>query len=67
MDNLPLIQCVQMQLVYVIFQLLVGLLCFATLLGYIATIVTNISAARKDFQSKSGVFKGKAPEDYHSL
>jgi hypothetical protein len=35
----------------VIFQLLVGLLCFATLLGYIATIVTNISAARKDFQS----------------
>jgi hypothetical protein len=53
MDNLPLIQFVQMQLVYVIFQLLVGLLCFATLLGYIATIVTNISAARKDFQSKS--------------
>jgi hypothetical protein len=52
MDNLPLIPFVQMQLVYVIFQLLVGLLCFATLLGYIATIVTNISAARKDFQSK---------------
>jgi hypothetical protein len=42
----------QVQLVYVIFQLLVGLLCFATLLGYIATIVTNISAARKDFQSE---------------
>jgi hypothetical protein len=51
-----------MQLVYVIFQLLVGLLCFATLLGYIATIVTNISAARKDFQSKSWILKGRAPK-----
>ncbi|XP_023348322.1 cyclic nucleotide-gated channel cone photoreceptor subunit alpha, partial [Eurytemora carolleeae] len=40
------------QLVYVILQLLIGLMCFATILGYIASIVTNISAARKDFQAK---------------
>ena len=40
------------QLVYVILQLLIGLMCFATILGYIASIVTNISAARKDFQGE---------------
>jgi hypothetical protein len=46
---------------------LVGLLCFATLLGYIATIVTNISAARKDFQSKSWILKGREPKYYNNL
>jgi cyclic nucleotide gated channel alpha 3 len=35
---------------YVIFQLVFGLLLFATVLGHIANIVTNISAARKEFQ-----------------
>lgn len=35
---------------FVIFELLIGLLCFATVLGYVANIVTNVSAARKDFQ-----------------
>ena len=42
----------KMQLVYVIVQLLIGLMCFATVMGYIASIVTNISAARKDFQGE---------------
>lgn len=37
---------------FVIFQLLIGLFTFATVLGYIANIVTNVSAARKDFQGK---------------
>ena len=36
--------------IFVIFELLIGLLTFATVLGYIANIVTNVSAARKDFQ-----------------
>ena len=38
---------------YVIFELIVGLICFATVLGIIANIVTNVSAARKDFQGKA--------------
>lgn len=38
--------------VFVIFELLVGLIAFATVLGYIANIVTNVSAARKEFQGK---------------
>ena len=38
---------------FVIFELTIGLIMFATVLGYIANIVTNISAARKDFQGKS--------------
>ena len=37
---------------YVIFELIVGLITFATVLGIIANIVTNVSAARKDFQGK---------------
>jgi cyclic nucleotide gated channel alpha 3 len=36
----------------VIFELVVGLITFATVLGIIANIVTNVSAARKDFQGK---------------
>ena len=35
---------------FVIFELTIGLIMFATVLGYIANIVINISAARKDFQ-----------------
>lgn len=37
---------------FVIFELTVGLFTFATVLGYIANIVTNVSAARKDFQGR---------------
>ncbi|XP_042235800.1 cyclic nucleotide-gated cation channel alpha-3-like [Homarus americanus] len=37
---------------YQIAQLMFGLLLFATVLGHIANIVTNVSAARKEFQAK---------------
>ena len=40
---------------FVIFELTIGLIMFATVLGYIANIVTNISAARKDFQGKNKI------------
>lgn len=38
--------------VFVIAQLLFGLLLFATVLGHVANIVTSVSAARKEFQGK---------------
>ncbi|XP_074657358.1 uncharacterized protein LOC141910564 [Tubulanus polymorphus] len=38
--------------VFVITQVVFGLLLFATVLGHIANIVASISAARKDFQAK---------------
>lgn len=37
---------------FVIFQLLFGLLLFATVLGHVANIVTSVSAARKEFQGE---------------
>ena len=37
---------------YQIFELMFGLLLFATVLGHVANIVTNVSAARKEFQGK---------------
>ncbi|XP_044014284.1 uncharacterized protein LOC122856613 isoform X2 [Aphidius gifuensis] len=37
---------------FVIIQLLFGLLLFATVLGHVANIVTSVSAARKEFQAK---------------
>ncbi|KAL0281531.1 UNVERIFIED_CONTAM: hypothetical protein PYX00_002489 [Menopon gallinae] len=37
---------------YVIVQLLFGLMLFATVLGHVANIVTSVSAARKEFQAK---------------
>ncbi|CAL1533009.1 unnamed protein product [Lymnaea stagnalis] len=37
---------------FVIFELLFALLLFATVLGHIANIVTNVSAARKEFQGE---------------
>jgi hypothetical protein len=40
---------------FVIFELTLGLLTFATVLGFIANIVTNISAARKDFQGRTNI------------
>ncbi|KAG8264843.1 hypothetical protein J6590_004872 [Homalodisca vitripennis] len=36
---------------FVILQLLFGLLLFATVLGHVANIVTSVSAARKEFQA----------------
>lgn len=38
--------------VFVIAQLLFGLMLFATVLGHVANIVTSVSAARKEFQGK---------------
>jgi len=46
---------------FVIFELMIGLLTFATVLGYVANIVTNMSAARKDFQGE----KGRKGEEYN--
>lgn len=37
---------------FVIAQLLFGLLLFATVLGHVANIVTSVSAARKEFQGE---------------
>nr|CAD7569254.1 unnamed protein product [Timema californicum] len=37
---------------FVIVQLLFGLLLFATVLGHVANIVTSVSAARKEFQER---------------
>lgn len=34
------------------FQLLFGLLLFASVMGHVANIVTSVSAARKEFQGK---------------
>lgn len=38
--------------VFVIAQLLFGLMLFATVLGHVANIVTSVSAARKEFQGR---------------
>ncbi|XP_055606923.1 cyclic nucleotide-gated cation channel alpha-3 [Uranotaenia lowii] len=38
--------------VFVIAQLMFGLMLFATVLGHVANIVTSVSAARKEFQAK---------------
>ncbi|XP_052737346.1 cyclic nucleotide-gated cation channel alpha-3 isoform X1 [Bicyclus anynana] len=38
--------------VYVIAQLMFGLMLFATVLGHVANIVTSVSTARKEFQAK---------------
>lgn len=37
---------------YVSFELFFGLFVFASVLGHVANIVTNVSAARKEFQGK---------------
>lgn len=42
--------------VFVIAQLLFGLMLFATVLGHVANIVTSVSAARKEFQGKWNLF-----------
>ncbi|CAL4065099.1 unnamed protein product, partial [Meganyctiphanes norvegica] len=38
--------------IYQITQLMIGLLIFATVLGHIANIVSNVAASRKEFQAK---------------
>ena len=53
----------KVEYLYVIFELVLGLITFATVLGYIANIVTNVSAARKDFQGKPSFFTLSAKFD----
>lgn len=43
--------------VFVIAQLLFGLMLFATVLGHVANIVTSVSAARKEFQGEFSFIK----------
>jgi hypothetical protein len=38
------------ELLFVIIQLIFGLMLFATVLGHVSNIVINVSAARKEFQ-----------------
>lgn len=38
------------ELIFVILQLIFGLMLFATVLGHVSNIVINVSAARKEFQ-----------------
>lgn len=41
--------------IYVTTELFFGLFLFASVLGHVANIVTNVSAARKEFQGKWGL------------
>lgn len=41
---------------FVVVELIFGLLLFATVLGHVANIVTNVSAARKEFQGELNPF-----------
>lgn len=49
--NLPMPRTIGDYL-FVIFELIFGLLLFATVLGHIASIVSSVSAPKKDFQGK---------------
>ncbi|OWA53501.1 Cyclic nucleotide-gated cation channel alpha-3 [Hypsibius exemplaris] len=42
----------RVEYIFVIGELIVGLLLFATVLGHVANIVTSVSTARKEFQAK---------------
>ena len=44
------------ELVFVIVQLIFGLMLFATVLGHVSNIVINVSAARKEFQGSFHAF-----------
>uniref|UniRef100_A0A6G1SB89 Cyclic nucleotide-gated cation channel alpha-3 n=1 Tax=Aceria tosichella TaxID=561515 RepID=A0A6G1SB89_9ACAR len=43
--------------IYVIVELIFGLILFAWVLGHVANIVTNVSAARKEFQARLDAVK----------
>ncbi|CAM1296306.1 Uncharacterised protein g1524 [Pycnogonum litorale] len=45
------------EFVFIIFELIFALFLFATVLGHVANIVTNVSAARKEFQAKLDAVK----------
>ncbi|XP_054167514.1 cyclic nucleotide-gated channel rod photoreceptor subunit alpha-like isoform X2 [Oppia nitens] len=42
---------------FLVVEIVFGLFLFATVLGYVANIVTNVSAARKEFQAKLDAVK----------
>ncbi|CAG2168063.1 unnamed protein product [Oppiella nova] len=42
---------------FLVMEIVFGLFLFATVLGYVANIVTNVSAARKEFQAKLDAVK----------
>ena len=39
--------------IFLVIELVMGLFLLATVLGHVANIVTNVSAARKEFQGKT--------------
>ncbi|XP_067128199.1 cyclic nucleotide-gated channel alpha-3-like [Centruroides vittatus] len=43
--------------VFLVLELILGLLLFSAVLGHVANIVTNVSAARKEFQAKLDAVK----------
>jgi hypothetical protein len=47
------------ELLFVIVQLIFGLMLFATVLGHVSNIVINVSAARKEFQGKPSDARGR--------
>ena len=47
------------ELLFVIVQLIFGLMLFATVLGHVSNIVINVSAARKEFQGKHSAARGR--------
>lgn len=55
------------QFIYVIIQLIIGLLLFASVLGYVANIVTNVSAARKEFQGEKSCVMYSSFHSFASL
>ena len=53
--NVPQEPSITSEYIFLLFQLTLGLLVFAAVLGYVGNIVTNISTARKEFQGKLGL------------
>ncbi|CAG0901371.1 unnamed protein product, partial [Cyprideis torosa] len=47
---------------FMIFQLVFSLMLFSSVLGYVANIVTNVSAARKEFQDSGRSHSDSGPE-----
>ena len=50
--------------VFLIIELVMGLFLLATVLGHVANIVTNVSAARKEFQGKPSLDTHEINEMY---
>ncbi|KAH8041779.1 hypothetical protein HPB51_017901 [Rhipicephalus microplus] len=48
---------------FLVVQIVLGLFLFAAVLGHVANIVTNVSAARKEFQVLSGFLRPLDPQE----